>query len=167
MNRVIYGVIMVVVMVCFCGLVPSTAADEPKPIFGDERHGVEADTRAPNVRGTDGLNYSKEVYTAVAPSSGESYNQNATKVFSLYDTIYLTDRFYIATAGTYTRYRFITDVVGTMVAWSAESTTFNTTGHYWSWKTIIFYEVGSYVYHSLTLGPGEWVSSQQFSFIVE
>lgn len=167
MKRTFFGLIVIVTMVCFFSLVPSTAADKAKFIFGDERHGVDDDTRAPNVRVTDGLNYSKEVYTALAPSSGDPYNKSATRVFYPNDTIYLYDRYYIGTTGTYTRYYFITDVVGTTVAMSTMTFTINTPGSYWSGKTIVFYALGSYVYHSLTVGPGEWISTQQFSFIVE
>ena len=168
MKRTFFGLIVIVIVVCFFSLAPSTAADEPKCVFGDERLGVDDGTRAPNVRTTTGgLNYVREVYTAIAPSAGETYNKSAENVFSIYETIYLYDRYYVGTPGTYTRYRFIKDVVGCMVTWSAKTYTINAPGYYWSEKTIYFTAVGSYVYHLLTTGPGDWLSSQQFPFIVE
>lgn len=167
MKRVFFGLIVIVIMVSFFTLVPSAAADKAK-FIGDERHGVDDDTRIPNVRqGIDGLNYSKENYTAVAPSLGESYNELATRIFSPNETIYLTDRYHIATPGNYNKYYFITDVVGVTLAWSTQAISASTTGHYWSWKTIAIPVPGSYLYHSIILGPGEWISSQHFPFIVE
>ncbi len=167
MKRILFGLIVIVTMIWFFTLVPSTAADKAK-FIGDEKHGIDDDTRAQNVRqALTGLNYSRENYTAIEPSPGESYNKSATRVFAPNETIYLIDRFYIATVGSYNRYYFITDVVGTLVAVDTQAFTISATGNYWSKNTIIFYAVGSYVYHSVTLGPGEWISSQQFSFIVE
>ncbi|MCF8142700.1 MAG: hypothetical protein K9N21_02140 [Deltaproteobacteria bacterium] len=171
MKRVLFGLISVLTLVCFSSLVPSNAADNPKIVFGEEKHGLDDNTPARNfgrsAEGTVGLNYSKENYTALAPSAGESYNQSATRIFYPGDTIYFVDRYRIATAGTYTRYYFITDVVGTTLAVYTKTFTIDTPGHYWGTQTATFYELGSYVYSSLTLGPGEWISSQQFSFIVE
>jgi len=167
MNRVLYGIIVVVVMLCFCGLGPSIAADKPKPIFGEEKHGVDNATRGSNVRTSiGGLPYYKEAYAAIAPSAGESYNQSAESVFSPSETIYLTDRYYIGITGTYTRYYFIADVVGTIVAWSSKTFTVTAAGYYWGTKTISFATLGSYVYYSLTTGP-EWLTSPRFSFTVE
>lgn len=167
MKKLFFGLIVTVAMVCLINVVPSTAADKAK-FIGEESHGIDGNAQAQDVRrGVDGLNYSKENYTALAPSSGESYNKSAHNVFNPGETVRLIDRFYIATAGSYTRYYFITDVVGTMILFSGVNFSIGTTGHYWGTKSIVFNAKGSYVYSSLTLGPGEYFSSKQFPFIVE
>lgn len=171
MKKILFWMMVISAVVCFFDLTPSSAADKPKIVFGEERHGIDNDTGPRDVRrvlgGVDGLNYSRENYTALAPSSGESYPQTATSVFYLDETIYLVDRYRIATPGTYTRYYIITDVVGTTVAADASTFIISTTGYHWGTNTISFLDIGSYVYQSITIGPGEWILSHRFSFIVE
>ena len=160
-------------MVCLLGITPSSAADKQKVVFGEERHGIDNDTGPKNgsrvLGGIDGLNYCLENYTALEPYSGESYPLEAESVFYLDEWIYLVDICYIATPGTFTRYYIITDVVGTTVAATAITFTISTTGFYWATETISSSSlgIGSYVYQSITLGPGEWIMSRPFSFIVE
>jgi hypothetical protein len=171
MKKIFFRIMVISAVVCFLGLTPSSAADKPKVVFGEERHGIDNDTGPRDGRrvlgGIDGLNYSRENYTALAPSPGESYPLTADSVFYPGETIYLVDRYHIATPGTFTRYYFITDVVGTTVATTWETFTIYTTGYYYGTNTISFLGVGSYVYQSITLGPGEWIISHPFSFIVE
>jgi len=167
MKKLFFGLIVTVAMVCLINVVPSIATDKAK-FVGEERHGIDDSAQAQNViQGVNGLNYSKENYTALAPSSGESYNKSATNIFSPGQTIRLINRYYIATSGSYTRYYFITDVVGTMLLFSGVNLSLGSTGHYWGSKSIIVNARGSYVFSSLTLGPGEFFSSKQFPFIVE
>ena len=96
MKKLFLGLIVTVAMVCLINVVPSTAADKAK-FIGEESHGIDGDAQAQDVRrGVNGLNYSKENYTALAPSSGESYNESAVSVFYVGETIHLINRYRIA-----------------------------------------------------------------------
>jgi len=173
MKRLFLGSMVVFTLVCFMGLMPSAAADKTKVVFGEEKNGIDDNAQARDMRrgvnGTDGLNYSRESYTALAPSAGESYSKSAESVFNIGETIYLVDRYKIATAGTYARYRFITDAVGTTIAVHPTTFTEATTGFYASTTTISSADLGlgSYFYQCIILGPGEWILSPRFPFIVE
>jgi len=171
MKRLFLGSIVIFTLVCFMGLMPSAAADKPKVVFGEEKHGIDDNAKPRDMRrgvnGIDGLNYSRENYTALEPSAGESYNQSATAIFYPGETIYLVDRYKIATPGSYARYRIITDVVGTTIAASATTFTATSTGFYYATGTISSLDLGSYFYQSIVVGPGEWILSQRFPFIVE
>jgi len=173
MKRLFLGSIVIFTLVCFMGLMPSAAADKAKVVFGEEKHGIDDNAQARDMRrgvnGIDGLNYSRESYTALAPSAGESYSKSAESVFDIGETIYLVDRYRIATPGSYARYRIITDVVGTTIAASATTFTEASTGFYYSTTTISSADLdfGSYFYQCIVVGPGEWILSQRFPFIVE
>ena len=173
MKKILFRIMVIFAMVCLLGITPSSAADKPKIVFGEERHGIDNEPGPRDVSralgGIDGLNYCRENYTALAPSSGESYPLKADSVFYPGETIYLVDRYKIATPGTFTRYYIITDVVGTTVAATAITFTISTTGFYWATETISSSSlgIGSYVYQSITLGPGEWIMSRPFTFVVE
>lgn len=174
MKKVLFGLMVIFTVVCFLGLMPSAAADQPKGVFGEGTEGIDTETPARELhRGTESsgsLSYSKENYTTTAPSSGESYNTRAESVFSLGETIYLIDRWYASHTGTYTRYYIIKDVVGYTVAFSAKSLgSVTSPGNYYGTKTIDSNGLGygSYMYQSVTLGPGGPITSNQFPFTVE
>jgi hypothetical protein len=173
MKKILFRMMVIFAMVCLLGITPSSAADKQKVVFGEEKHGID-NRRGPRkvsraLGGIDGLNYCLENYTALEPYSGESYPLEAESVFYLDEWIYLVDICYIATPGNFTRYYIITDVVGTTVAATAITFTISTTGFYWATETISSSSlgIGSYVYQSITLGPGEWIMSRPFTFIVE
>ena len=173
MKKVFFRMMVISAVVCLFGITPSNAADKPKVVFGEEKHGIDNQPGPKNVsrvpRGIDGLNYNRENYTALEPTSGESYPLTATSVIYPDETIYLVDRYHIATPGNFTRYYIITDVVGTTVATTWKTFTIDTTGYYYGTNTIdaSYLGIGSYVYQSITLGPGEWIMSRPFTFVVE
>jgi len=173
MKKIFFRMMFTFAMVCLLGITPSSAADKQKVVFGEKKHGID-NRRGPRkvsrvLRGIDGLSYDVENYTALEPYSGESYPLEAESVFYIDEWIYLVDMCYIGTPGNFTRYYFITDVVGTTVATFWDVYTFSPTGYYWSYMTVNSSDlgVGSYVYQSITLGPGEWIMSRPFTFTVE
>ena len=174
MKKVLFGLMVIFTVVCFLGLMPSAAADKPKVVFGEGTEGIDTEAPAREVhRGTEsngGLSYIKENYTTTAPPSGENYNTRAESVFSYGETIYFVDRYYMSATGSYTRYYFIKDVVGYTVAFSAKSLgSVTSPGNYRGTQTINSSTLGygSYMYQSVTLGPGGPITSNQFPFTVE
>lgn len=173
MKRLFLDLIVIFTIVCVVGLVPSFAGDRQDIGFGEERHGVDTDAPAREARrgakGANGLSSIKEAYTSLPPAAGESYNTRAESVFYAGETIYLVDRYYVPSGGNYTRYYFIKDVVGYTVAWSGKTFSLSSSGAYWGTKTISadFLGVGSYVYQSVTLGPGAPLVSDPFPFVVD
>lgn len=99
MNKVLFGVITVVAVVCFCGLVPSAAADKMEVIMGESIFSEDNIDMPDDLDKADSaptavfsLNYLQDLYATTAPSSGENYNKSAVKAFSAGSTVYLITR---------------------------------------------------------------------------
>ena len=171
MRKLFLGLIVIVMMVCLINPGLSTAADKVKAI-GEVTYGIDdsaqaQDVRRQNLRQAPGdLNYTREVYTA-DPPSGEAYPSRAASLFWVGDTVYLVDRYYMGNTGSYTKYWFITDMTGTVVYLGATDLYTSTTGFKYLTKAVTFYVSGSFLFHTLTLGPGEYISSYQFPFLVQ
>ncbi len=167
MKKIFFGLIVVVMTACLINPGTSTAADRVKSI-GEARFGIDSNVRGQNASlANGGWNYNREAYTADPPSSGETYTTTADSVFYPGDTIYLVDRYYIGTTGSYVKYWFITDVVGTVLYFSGTNHTATTTGFKWADKAISITATGSYIFYTITLAPGQHISSKRFEFIVE
>ena len=166
MKRTLFGFIVVITIVCFFGIIPSTADDNPDFIFGEETD-VAEDIQTENTeRAISSNNYAKEIYTSTAPSSGETYNTRATKVFSAGAAIYLTIRYYMASAGSRTIYYFITNAAGTALAGSTSVATVSA-GSRVTYKILTISTAGVYILTPIIIAPGYYVIPSGFPFIVE
>lgn len=167
MKKAFFGLIMVVTIVCFCGIIPSTADDNPQFIFGEETDVAEDTQPADATRAISSANYVKELYTSTARLSGESYNARATKVFSVGDAVYLTIRYYMANAGNRTAYYFITNAAGSVVT-SAVTTVAVSAGARSTYKGLTISTPGTYVFTPVITSPtGHMIPQSGFTFIVE
>jgi hypothetical protein len=172
MKKLFLGLIVIVMMVCLINPVPSTAADIVKSdivkVIGEVTYGPDENAKENNLRRVPGdLNYSKEAYTTGPPSSGEQYNAYAESIFYPGENIYLIDRYYMGNAGSYTKYFFITDVVGTVVYFGSSNKTSSGFGGKVAQKTITISKTGSYIFYTITLGLDESLTSKRFTFTVE
>lgn len=179
MKRTFFGLIIVITMVFFCSLVPSTASENMEVIMGegifsengidmpdDLRDDLGKENSAP--RAVSSLNYMKEVYTTTTPSSGETYNESAVRAFSVGATIYFITRYYMATAGTRHIYHFISNAAGSVsMSLSPVSSSSVSTGSRVSILARTGFPAGTYVVTTLILAPLNWITNPLWTFIVE
>jgi hypothetical protein len=179
MKRTFFGLIIVITMVFFCSLVPSTASENMEVIMGEgifsednidmpDDLGDDLGKANSAPRAVSSLNYVKEVYTTTAPSSGETYNESAVRAFSVGTTIYFITRYYMATAGTRQIYHFISNAAGSVsMPLSLYSSSSVSTGNWVSVISVSGFPAGTYVVTTLILAPGNWMSNPLWTFIVE
>jgi len=174
MNKVLFGVITVVAVVCFCGLVPSAAADKMEVIMGESIFSEDNIDMPDDLDKADSaptavfsLNYLQDLYATTAPSSGENYNKSAVKAFSAGSTVYLITRFYLAFGGSLTIYYWISNAAGSVMFWTNSSGVLSS-GSWINSKTISGLSAGVYVFTPLILAPGNYMIPQSgFTFVVE
>jgi len=160
MKRALFGLIIVVTMVCFWTLVPSTANDNPQFIFGEETD-VADDTQAANTeRAVASLNYINAVYTTTAPTA------TPKKVIPAGSTVYLTTLYYMTNTERITIYYFITNMAGSVVAVALSFGTVSA-GARINVKTLTI-NPGTYVFNPVIIGvTNDMLPQSGFTFIVE
>ena len=164
MKKALFGFIMVITIVCFCGIIPSTADDTLQFIFGEEMIDVADDIQAENAeRAAASLNHINAIYTArtaTAPSQ-------PILVFSAGSTVYLTTLYYMANTERRTIYYFITNIAGSVVAVTLSAATVSA-GERTNVMALTVSTPGTYVFNPVIIGVGNDMLPQSgFIFIVE
>ena len=169
MKRTFFGLILVIAMVFFCSLYPATATEERGGILSVEGIDMPDDlgddlgkaNSAP--RAVSSRNYVKEVFTNTTSSD------SAVRVFSAWNTIRFTTRYYMATAGTRDIYHFISNAAGSVsMSLSIVSSTYVSSGNWINTITIYGgFPAGTYVVTTLILAPLNWMTNPIWTFIVE
>ena len=110
-----------------------------------------------------GANYINEVYTT-PKDSGE----NAVRVFSTGDDIYLVTSFYMVSTGNITYYRILSDAAGSISQLLINSFNITSTGTWTDSKKVSGLAAGAYYYNTVILAPGNhMISPPGYTFVVE
>jgi len=162
MKRALFGFIMVITIVCFCGITPSTADDNPQFIFGEETD-VANDTQVENTeRAVASLNYINAIYTERTAAAA-----TPILVFSAGSTVYLKTLYYMANTERRTIYYFITNIAGSVVAVTLSAATVSA-GERTNVMALTVSTPGTYVFNPVIIGVGNDMLPQSgFIFIVE
>jgi hypothetical protein len=159
MTKVFYEIIVGVIVICFCGVVPSDATHITKMVQNDGNSEM-----AVSALGTiSNANYVDEVYTTSKDSS-----ESAVRVFSAGDDVYLVTRFYMAFTGEIAYYRFLSNAAGSISHQLIDSFNITSTGSWTDSKKVSGLTAGVYYYTTVILAPGNnMIPPSGFMFIVE
>jgi hypothetical protein len=162
MKKIFLGLFLIITVICFCGIIPAIAEDNPQFVFGEEVNIVE-DTRAANIgRASTNLNFINSIY-ATAIERGSI----PIKYYSLGETVYLATTFYMASAGNVELYYFISNAAGSIVGMSGSTATV-TSGWQVASKSTTPPAPGIYVFNQVILATGNHMMPVSgFIFIVE
>jgi len=162
MKKIFFGLILIITVICFCGIIPSTADDTPPFIFGEEIDVADDTQAAAAERGVAAsANYVNVIYASTSPTS------TPRKVFSVGDTIYLVTSYYMAAGGSRTIYYFISNTAGTVLLFSGAEATVPS-GLRGNAKTLSLNTPGTYVFTPIILTDSNpMIPSSGFIFIVE